>query len=136
MPVEFDGDLVIKNPWTGLPRPELDDAWRDLLQCKTKLVLHDTHLTTVDVNFRVSGEVLERLNRTSVPIPGESDGYFAQMAVMHELHCLVRKEPCQKNTCLTDGQKRVRQYIHYDYYFPNMTERDRIKDFLHTGRFM
>ncbi|KAK0120159.1 hypothetical protein ONS95_011565 [Cadophora gregata] len=36
-PLEFDGNLIIQNKYSGKPRPALDKAWDDLLQCKTSI---------------------------------------------------------------------------------------------------
>ena len=41
-----------------------------------------------DTNLRIIGEDLEQVNRSSIPL-GNGGGYYGEMAVFHELHCLV-----------------------------------------------
>lgn len=96
----FDGSFVIENPFTGKPRPELDAAWHDLLQ---------------NANIRVSKETLDRVNGSSIAF-SDGDGYYAQLGMFHELHCL----------------KRVRHFIHKDYYHPDQSAEARQLDALHT----
>ena len=52
-----------------------------------------------DMNIRVSTEELRQVNRTSIPL-GNGGGYYGQMGVFHELHCL----------------KFIRQAFHLDEY--------------------
>lgn len=61
-----------KNPFQGLPTPEIDHAWHELF---------------VNSNIRVSADDLQKINRTSVPL-GDGSGYYAIPVVYHELHCL------------------------------------------------
>ena len=48
--VTFDGYFVIESPFTGEPRPELDDAWHNLLRSKRPFLagepLANQHLQT------------------------------------------------------------------------------------------
>lgn len=97
----FDGSFIIDSAFTGDPRPELDEAWHDLLQ---------------NANIRVSKETLEKVNGTSIAF-SDGDGYYAQLGMFHELHCL----------------KRVRHFIHKDYYHPDQSDEARRLDALHTG---
>lgn len=46
-------------------------------------------LKYADAHVRVSGEDLRRINKTSIPLPGEDDTYWGTLGVVHELHCLV-----------------------------------------------
>lgn len=71
--VLFGGDLAEKNPYRGEPRPELDEAWHELLRYS---------------NIRVSADDLRRINRTSVQLSDGSGSYGAQLDVYHQLHCL------------------------------------------------
>lgn len=73
-PVEYQGQLRIVSPYQGPPSPEVDQAWKDLLQYS---------------NIRVSGEDLRKVNKTSIPMPGEDDSYWVELSVVHELHCIV-----------------------------------------------
>ncbi|KAL2014511.1 hypothetical protein VTN00DRAFT_2036 [Thermoascus crustaceus] len=98
---EFQGQLRIVSPYQGEPSPELDKAWKELLQYS---------------NVWVSGEELRKINKTSIPIPGEEDKYWVELSVVHELHCI----------------KRLRQFWHQDYYFANISAEDRRLNWLHT----
>ena len=60
------------SPFAGLPSPELDKSWHDLL---------------ANTSLRVSGEELKNSNQSSVALPG--GGYMAWLGVYHELHCIV-----------------------------------------------
>ena len=40
--------------------------------------------------MRISEEDLQAVNRTSITL-GNGGGYYGEMAVFHELHCLVRE---------------------------------------------
>ena len=51
-----------RNPYKGLPSPELDHAWHQLF---------------VNSNIRVSASDLEKINKTSVPVGDEEGGYYA-----------------------------------------------------------
>jgi hypothetical protein len=42
-----------------------------------------------DSNIRVSGADLAKINKTSIPMPGEEDSYWVELSVVHELHCIV-----------------------------------------------
>ena len=97
----FDGSFIIDSPFTGKPRPELDAAWHDMLQ---------------NANIRVSKKTLDRVNGSSIAF-SDGDGYYAQLGMFHELHCL----------------KRVRHFIHKDYYHPDQSAEARQLDALHTG---
>ncbi|KAI0893054.1 hypothetical protein F4806DRAFT_220695 [Annulohypoxylon nitens] len=100
-PMEYQGQLRIVSPYQGPPSPEVDQAWKELLQYS---------------NIRVTGEDLRKINKTSIPMPGEEDSYWVELSVVHELHCI----------------KRLRQYWFSDYYFPNITEEDRRLNWLHN----
>ncbi|KAI0886730.1 uncharacterized protein GGS22DRAFT_199093 [Annulohypoxylon maeteangense] len=100
-PMEFQGQLRIISPYQGPPSPEVDMAWKELLQYS---------------NIRVSGEDLRKVNKTSIPMPGENDSYWVELSVVHELHCI----------------KRLRQYWFNDYYFPNITEEEHRLNWLHN----
>ena len=41
-----------------------------------------------DTNMRISAETLRKVNRTSIPL-GIGGGYFGELTVFHELHCIV-----------------------------------------------
>jgi hypothetical protein len=60
------------SPFSGEPRPALEEAWHDLLS---------------GMNIRVSEEYLTPYKAKSLPLAG--GGYAAQLGMYHELHCLV-----------------------------------------------
>jgi hypothetical protein len=60
------------SPFSGDPRPALEEAWHNLLS---------------GMNIRVSEEYLTPYNAKSLPLAG--GGYAAQLGMYHELHCLV-----------------------------------------------
>ncbi|KAH8591508.1 hypothetical protein B0O99DRAFT_550499 [Bisporella sp. PMI_857] len=61
--------------YTGEPRPELDKAWRDLLQYN---------------NIRISDEWIHRWERENEAVKLPDGGYLGMLSVMHELHCIKR----------------------------------------------
>ncbi|KAK7186853.1 uncharacterized protein CC84DRAFT_1092207 [Paraphaeosphaeria sporulosa] len=69
----FQNPLGQDNPYKGHPRPELDQAWHDLLE---------------NSNIRVSEEELKKINRTSIKLTDGSGDYMAGLNVHHHLHCL------------------------------------------------
>lgn len=94
-------DIDGPNPFTGKPRPEFDQAWRDII---------------APITIKVSGEELVRFSEGDSTIAfKDGSGYIAEMGMYHELHCV----------------KRVRRYLHLDHYYPNMTEEDRVREDTH-----
>ncbi|KAK8074281.1 hypothetical protein PG994_005180 [Apiospora phragmitis] len=75
--VSYNGALHQASPYRGDPRPELDQAWADLI----------THN-----NVRLSKEELHMMNRTALELYDKS-GYYGQLSAFHHLHCL--KYICQ-----------------------------------------
>ena len=69
----FQDDIAALNPFRGPPRPELDNAWHDLVK---------------NSNIRVTADELRRINRTSVQLSDGSGEYMAELNVYHQLHCL------------------------------------------------
>ncbi|KAF9877258.1 hypothetical protein CkaCkLH20_05524 [Colletotrichum karsti] len=61
--------------YTGEPRPEVDQAWRDLLQYN---------------NIRVSDEWVHRWGREHEAVKLPDGGYLGMLSVFHELHCIKR----------------------------------------------
>ncbi|KAJ1715748.1 hypothetical protein NYO67_2047 [Aspergillus flavus] len=69
----FQNQLETSNPYKGPPRPELEEAWHNLLHPSAAI--------------RVSKEALDRINRTSVQLL-DGSGYMVALDVYHQLHCL------------------------------------------------
>ncbi|KAF6807350.1 hypothetical protein CSOJ01_08235 [Colletotrichum sojae] len=61
--------------YTGEPRPEVDQAWKDLLQYN---------------NIRVSEEWVHRWGREHEAVKLPDGGYLGMLSVFHELHCIKR----------------------------------------------
>ncbi|KAL4404800.1 hypothetical protein CABS03_14595 [Colletotrichum abscissum] len=85
--------------YTGEPRPEVDQAWRDLLQCRPLLNLHGSTCTN---------EWVHRWGREHEAVKLPDGGYLGMLSVFHELHCI----------------KRLYQTLSPDYYFPNATKQE------------
>lgn len=69
----FNDDIAKWNSYRGEPRPEMDEAWHELLKYS---------------NIRVSAEDLKAINRTSVKLSDGSGMYMSELNVYHQLHCL------------------------------------------------
>ncbi|KJZ79190.1 hypothetical protein HIM_01341 [Hirsutella minnesotensis 3608] len=65
---------IVDNPFSGEPRPELDEAWHRLLR---------------NDNIRVPKDYLDEKNLTSVYTKDGSEG-VASLSVYHSLHCLKK----------------------------------------------
>ncbi|KAI1196276.1 hypothetical protein F5X97DRAFT_334791 [Nemania serpens] len=65
---------IVDNPFTGIPRDELDAAWHDLLH---------------NDNIRVPKDYLDERNLNSVYTKDGSEG-IASLSVYHSLHCLKK----------------------------------------------
>lgn len=60
-------------------------------------------------------------------------GYFATLNVYHNLHCIVRlSSMIEAQKWLTWHQKRLHHYMYQDYYFPNITRRQRAANEYHN----
>ncbi|KAK0609935.1 hypothetical protein B0T17DRAFT_629454 [Bombardia bombarda] len=62
------------SPFTGEPRPELDEAWSDLLR---------------STMVKISNEEMERMNKTSITMK-DGSGYLGYLEAHHMLHCVKR----------------------------------------------
>ncbi|KAK8137989.1 hypothetical protein PG984_001369 [Apiospora sp. TS-2023a] len=92
------------NVYTGDPRDELDKAWKDLVK---------------PMAIKITAPELEQLGESSIAMK-DGSGYIAELAVFHELHCIV-------NTT----QKRIRRHLRQDYYYGNMTEAEEVREAKH-----
>ncbi|XWW97686.1 hypothetical protein V2A60_005672 [Cordyceps javanica] len=90
--------------YSGVPSPELDRAWHDLLNSQ---------------NVRVEAEYFKHHGREKigVAVPGSSD-YIGTLNVFHELHCI----------------KRLHQFMYPDYYFSDFTHHQMEMNRLHNGK--
>jgi hypothetical protein len=71
--VDFFRALGQSSKYSGKPRPELDEAWSELLKYS---------------NVRVSADDLRKINRNSIELADGSGDYMAGLDVHHSLHCL------------------------------------------------
>ncbi|RAK78074.1 uncharacterized protein BO72DRAFT_495607 [Aspergillus fijiensis CBS 313.89] len=101
-----------------------DAAWEDLLG---------------DMFIRVSTEELDLANQTSISLPRD-DKHLAWLGVYHDLHCIVQPpfllpypiknlhDELYWKSCTYSGLKNtLRQWIHRDYYHPNLTAAEQNK---------
>jgi len=65
---------VYDNLFAGPPRPELDDAWHDLLK---------------DMHIKLTKEEVEALGVRTLELSDHS-GFVGSLEVYHDLHCLKR----------------------------------------------
>ncbi|KAF2763256.1 hypothetical protein EJ05DRAFT_506871 [Pseudovirgaria hyperparasitica] len=72
-PKRFDADLGAPSVYKGPPRPQLDDAWKRLVDQPMLLV---------------NNETLQSFDPTSKPSKGVNGHYYATVEVYHQLHCL------------------------------------------------
>lgn len=91
-----------KGIYSGRPNAELDLAWHNLLE---------------NENIRIPPEVMDHYGRKDigVAIP-DGSGYVGTLNMYHELHCI----------------KRLHQYMYQDYYFKDITPRQKEKNRLHN----
>ncbi|KAH0541627.1 hypothetical protein FGG08_003917 [Glutinoglossum americanum] len=89
-------------PFSGYPREEIDQNWRDLLNAE---------------NIKIEPEFMRYYDREDlgVALP-EGDGYIGTLNVYHELHCI----------------KRLYQYNYPDYYWKDITDSQREVNRLHN----
>ena len=98
-------DIDGPNPFTGSPRPEFDQAWKQMIEPMTIKVSADEL-----AGFAAGDTTLEFRN---------GSGYIAEMAAYHELHCI----------------KRIRRHLHFERYYGEVTEDERIREEAHIGKF-
>lgn len=87
------------------------------------------------MTINITSEELANLPDPSIAFK-DGTGYIAELAVYHELHCIVRHliHPSisrWKLRLTPSPQKRIRRHFHLDRYYPNMTEDDRIREEAH-----
>ncbi|KAK1565947.1 uncharacterized protein LY79DRAFT_573052 [Colletotrichum navitas] len=92
------------DPFLGTPSAELDANWRKLL---------------LTFSSRLPNSEAQRLGPDSDAIPFDDGkgGFVGGIAVVHNLHCI----------------NYIYQTIHEDYYFPNVTEKQRDKQRSHLS---
>ena len=76
------------------------------------------------------------LGETSVAFR-DGSGFIGELAVYHELHCVVCLQPPVMEVLLSRfPQKRIRRHLQLDYYYPNMTAEERRKEDVHIGMYI
>ncbi|KAI1379251.1 hypothetical protein F4677DRAFT_411012 [Hypoxylon crocopeplum] len=89
-------------PFSGFPRPEVDDNWDRLLNAE---------------NIRLEPEVLRRYGREDLGVAmPEGEGYLGTLNVYHELHCI----------------KRIYQYMYQEHYWSDLSDTQRDINRLHN----
>lgn len=97
----FRGSLYHHSKWKGEPRPELDEAWRQVGQgkfiCTQRKCLHALNaecITFVVGAMSITEEQVRRLGKDPDYVVKWPDslggGHVASVEVFHHLHCLVR----------------------------------------------
>lgn len=71
---EFEVQLAENARFKGFPRPELDEAWSNLIE---------------PMHIRVSPEIARQTNFTSLELGDGSGDSWGTPVVYHNLHCLV-----------------------------------------------
>jgi len=113
--------------YVGNPRKELDEAWHELLE--------GTLIRYSEEELKLAGNV------TSVK--HKDGGYLGGLGVSHSLHCLVRHTlaplPLFRQTHYHNisthksfVQKRIKQYLYKDYYFPDHDKVDWAEIWMHV----
>jgi hypothetical protein len=103
--VQYKRQTIVHNlkddgAFRGPPRPELDEAWGDLLKYN---------------NLRLSGEDLQRANLTSVSLNDEQGGYLASLDVFHTLHCVNKIRKMYYSEYYHDPNPLADQQEHFDH---------------------
>ncbi|KAI1160691.1 hypothetical protein F5B18DRAFT_631371 [Nemania serpens] len=86
----------------GRPTPQLEARWKELLKYQW---------------LQIPKSDIEKLGRLDEGIELPDGGYFATLAVFHDLHCL----------------RRIHHVLYRDHYFPNMTAEERFLDSRHAA---
>jgi hypothetical protein len=114
-------EIMDNGKYRGPPRPELDEAWDDLLQCTFShgATLHDflERLTRLcqDNSIRVQKEDLDKANTTSVPLNDDEGGYLASLDVFHTLHCVNKVRQSYYSDYYHDPNPLADQHEHFDH---------------------
>jgi hypothetical protein len=96
----------------GKPRPELDQAWHDLLEgkCDTKPEKEYDVDSIKGTLIKFSGTELQRAGNAS-SVAHKEAGFVGGLGISHSLHCLVRKTPLRSGHQLTLS-KEAHQAVH------------------------
>ncbi|KAI1384938.1 uncharacterized protein F4822DRAFT_378185 [Hypoxylon trugodes] len=98
----FQENSQLHGPFSGYPRPEIDENWDKLLDAE---------------NIILEPEVLRHYDREDlgVAVP-EGGGYLGTLNVYHELHCI----------------KRLWQYMYPEHYWSDLSDAQREVNRLHN----
>lgn len=95
---------IERSPFQGPPTDANDKLWANLYDCKFAhrrefyLSLYYANFSSVGIT-RLSVDEARPMENKTLPIPGPEGGYVVQLAVFHQLHCLV-------NICLPSVDDR------------------------------
>ncbi|KAE8451799.1 hypothetical protein EG329_002639 [Mollisiaceae sp. DMI_Dod_QoI] len=110
-----------EGPYSGYPRPELEEAWGKLLGSTSypkRLPNAITHyFDHSDMNIRLALEDLKVFNRDqdAVALP-DGSGYIGTLNIYHEIHCV----------------KWLHTHMYQEHYFPNLDDDQREDNRLHS----
>ncbi|KAK3313319.1 hypothetical protein B0H66DRAFT_483595 [Apodospora peruviana] len=102
-----------RTPWQGPPDDEVDKAWRDIY-----VGIGVIKIPKVDA---------ERLPNSTLPIPGEEDGYITGLEVYHQLHRLdlIRKSMYPDryggDKGMSPAKKKI-YWIHLEHCIDNLRQ--------------
>ena len=83
-------DYDNSSPYFGVPTPELDQAWLDLVQCRLPILSHcEALLIGPDTPIVLSKEEFKHYNKDGILL-GDDSGYLATITMYHDMHCIVR----------------------------------------------
>ena len=92
----------------------------------------------IDIRINVTQQDLAYYNLTSIPL-ADGSGYAAELGVHHELHCLVSRRVLARQGRMIGAmltmcvQKKIRHWIHRDYYLKDETEEELVEWEAHVG---
>lgn len=91
-PSGFWNDPSLASPYEGLPSPETDAKWSELIDGLSKAVFESFHgrwLTWIVGMYSLTKEEYEKMSLETTIVPGKPDEYLITIEVFHQLHCLV-----------------------------------------------
>lgn len=128
---------LVNNPFTGLPRPALDQAWHNLLKSMFFLAsciepMRISLTFSLDNHIKVPHQALDALNLSSVQLKDENAD-IASLGMFHALHCLVSLSSVE--TGFTDIlQKKLRQMAYKEHYHHGKDASQMLREQAHSGK--
>ena len=100
--------------------------------------------TDIDSVIRITDQEMHAIGREAEGVRfTDGSGYLGQLAVFHNLHCIVSaalKTECTAGFRETDhygcSQQGIHRFINADYYFPNITALEYKLLQAHNGKYL